>query len=77
MMSNSDDRIERLLALILLNQMKGAPQREKVIQLNIAGFSNVEIADILETTNALVSQSLYEARKGKKVTKPTKKTTEA
>jgi len=76
-MSNSDDRIERLLALILLNQMKGAPQREKVIQLNIAGFSNVEIADILETTNALVSQSLYEARKGKKVTKPTKKTTEA
>lgn len=58
------DRTERLLALLLLQQMKGASQREKVAHLNIAGFSNVEIADILDTTAAVVSQALYESRQG-------------
>jgi DNA-directed RNA polymerase specialized sigma24 family protein len=62
----NEDRTERLLALILLNQMKAAPQREKIVQLNLAGFSNVEIADILQITSATVSQVLYESRKGSK-----------
>ena len=64
-------RTERLLALLLLAQMKGLPQREKVLQLNIAGFSNVEIADLLQTTTAVVGQLLYMARKdtGKKKSK--------
>ena len=57
------DRTERLLALILLQQMKGASQQDKVLVLNLAGFSNVEIADILQTTSAVVSQSLYTARR--------------
>lgn len=73
-MSNNDERTERLLALILLNQMKGASQREKAIQLNLAGFSNVEIANLLETTTAVVSQALYEARKVKTTKKTPKKT---
>ncbi len=72
-MENSDDRIERLLALILLNQMKGASQREKALQLSLAGFSNIEIANMLETTTAVVSQVLYEVRKGKNTMKSTKK----
>jgi len=72
-MSNSENRTERLLALILVNQMKSASQRDKAIQLNLAGFSNVEIANILETTTAAVSQVLYEARKGKKNKKTSKK----
>jgi len=59
------DRTERLLALILLNQMKGASQREKIVDLSVVGFTNVEIADILQTTTAVVSQVLYEARKSK------------
>jgi DNA-binding CsgD family transcriptional regulator len=59
------DRTERLLALILLQQMKGASQREKILQLSVAGFTNVEIADVLQTTPAVVSQSLYEARRGR------------
>lgn len=59
------DRTERLLALILINQMKGASQREKIIQLSLAGFTNVEIADIVQTTAPAVSQVLYEARKNK------------
>jgi predicted transcriptional regulator len=59
------DRQERLLALILLAQTKGATQKEKVAQLNLAGFSNVEIADLLNMTAAGVSQSLYEAKKSR------------
>jgi hypothetical protein len=59
------DRVERLLALILLGGMKGATQREKIQQLNLAGFSNVEIADLLQTTSAVVSQGLYESKKGR------------
>jgi len=60
-----NDRTERLLALILLNQMKGASQREKIVELSVAGFTNVEIADIVQTTTAVVSQVLYEVRKGR------------
>ena len=56
------DRVERLLALILLAQMKGVTQREKIYQLNLAGFSNVEIADIVQTTPAVVGQRLREGR---------------
>jgi DNA-directed RNA polymerase specialized sigma24 family protein len=59
------DRTERILALVLVNQMKGASQREKIIQLNLAGFTNVEIADIPQTKTAVVAQELYAARKTK------------
>ena len=59
------DRTDRLLALVLINQMKGSPQREKIIQLNLAGFTNVEIADILQTTTAIVAQELYASKKSR------------
>ena len=58
------NRTDKLLALILLQYMKSAPQREKALQLNLAGFSNVEIADLLQTTSPVVAQVLYEARRG-------------
>jgi DNA-directed RNA polymerase specialized sigma24 family protein len=64
-MIENTDRVERLLALLLLAQMKGSTQREKIRQLNLAGFSNVEIADILHTTTATVSQGLYETKTSK------------
>ena len=64
----SVDRVERLLALLLLQQVKAAPQREKALHLSIAGFTNTEIADLLQTTAGVVAQSLYEARR-----KPKKK----
>jgi DNA-directed RNA polymerase specialized sigma24 family protein len=65
------ERTEKLLALLLLQQLKPSSQREKAIQLSLAGFTNTEIADLLQTTSAVVAQSLYEARrkpkpKGKK-----------
>ncbi len=58
------DRVERLLALMLLHQMKGTSQREKALQLSIAGFSNAEIADLLQTGAAVVASMLYQARRG-------------
>jgi len=64
----SGDRIESLLALLLLHQMKGSPLREKALNLSVAGFTNTEIADILQTSAGVVAQSLYEARR-----KPKKK----
>jgi hypothetical protein len=62
----SADRIEKLLALLLLHNLKGMPQRDKAVQLSMVGFSNVEIADLLQTSAAVISQYLYEVRKKKK-----------
>lgn len=67
--SASVDRIEKILAALLLHNMKGVPQREKAVQLSIVGFSNVEIADLLQTSAAVVAQYLYEVRKKKKAKK--------
>jgi len=64
---NGSDRVERLLALLLIQQAK--TQREKIVQLNVAGFTNTEIADLLQTTSGVVNQVLYAARKGKKSNK--------
>ena len=57
------ERIERLLALLFVHQMKPASQKEKALQLSLAGFTNTEIADLLQTTAAGVAQQLYEARR--------------
>jgi len=65
-MESRSQRIERLLVAILLQSMKNAPQKDKVIQLNIAGFSNIEIAEFLKTTPQVVAQNLYVTRKKKR-----------
>ena len=64
-MANERDRIENLLVLILLSFMEGATIAKKAHQLNLAGFTNVEIADFLQTTPSVIAQSLYVKRKGK------------
>ncbi|HXF49066.1 MAG TPA: hypothetical protein VNL73_06540 [Verrucomicrobiae bacterium] len=61
----SEDRIEKLLALLLLHQMKGSPNRDKALQLNLAGFTNTEIADLLQIKATGVAVALYEARQKK------------
>jgi predicted transcriptional regulator len=71
------DRVERILALILIQGMKGSTQRQKAAELNLAGFSNVEIADLLDTTTAVVSQSLYETKKATSRKSTTKKASTA
>ena len=62
-MTTLENRTERLLALLLIQQVKSSPQKEKVRLLSLAGYSNLEIADLLETTSAVVSTILYQARK--------------
>lgn len=57
------DRLEKILALLLLHSMKGASQQEKIVQLSLAGFTNYEIADLIQTTTGVVAQSLYAARR--------------
>jgi len=60
------DRIERLLVLILIQSLKGASQKEKVLQLNVAGFSNIEIAEFLNTNPSVVAVSLSQSKKSSK-----------
>lgn len=62
-METAVDRTQRLLAVLLLQGMKSASQKEKALQLSLAGFTNVEIADLLQTSPQVVAQHLYEARK--------------
>jgi predicted transcriptional regulator len=64
--SGSIERVEKLLALLLIQNVKPANTMAKARELSIAGFTNVEIADLLGTTAAVVGQSLYAARKGRK-----------
>jgi DNA-binding NarL/FixJ family response regulator len=65
-MDIANERIERLLVLTLLYTMKDASQREKVNQLNIAGFSNIEIAEFLQTSPATVATFIYQSKKSGK-----------
>ncbi|MGA2525695.1 MAG: hypothetical protein ABSF79_03645 [Smithellaceae bacterium] len=71
-MESSTDRIERLLVLLLLQSMEGVPQKEKALQLNIAGFSNIEIAEFLDTNPAVVAVSLSKSKKSSKSLKRNK-----
>jgi len=68
MTTETNERIEKLLALLLLDQMGSSTQEEKAAKLSIAGFSNIEIADILETTTGTVATRLS-SRKAKRKTK--------
>lgn len=59
-------RVERLLALILIHDMKDAPQAEKAAYLSRVGFGNTEIAELLGTSAKVVTQQLYELRQARK-----------
>jgi len=62
---SDNERIEKLLVLLLLSSLRGVLTAKKALQLNLAGFSNIEIADFLQTSPQVITQSLYEARKKK------------
>ena len=66
MKEEDSDRIEKLLALLLIQNMKGATKADKAHQLSVAGFTPVEIADMLDTRAAAVHQLLHVARKRKR-----------
>lgn len=71
-MKGEDKRIENLLVMILLNSLKGASIAEKALQLSLAGFSNIEIADFLRTSPQVVANALSAKRKKKKVVRKKK-----
>lgn len=60
------NRAEKTLALLLLQSMKSATQAEKAAQLSVAGFTAVEIADLLETSAPVIHQYLYTIRRKKR-----------
>lgn len=66
-------RTEALLAQLFLHNMGDAGQRRKALALRSAGFSNVEIAQLMDTTADVVAQVLYQARRDRvRSTKPKK-----
>ncbi len=68
-------RTEALLAQLLLHSMGSSGQQKKALALRAAGFSNVEIAQLMGTTAAVVAQVLYQARRGRTKSTTTSKRT--
>jgi hypothetical protein len=59
---------DRIAAFAMLDAMKDATQAQKSLRLSLVGFTNGEIAQMLQTTPAVVAQNLYNERRkaGKK-----------
>ena len=53
---------DRIAAFSMLDGMKEATQAQKSLRLSLVGFSNGEIAAMLQTTSQVVSQNLYSER---------------
>ncbi len=53
------ERLERLVALILLETMRDSTQGEKAVRLRTSGFSNAQIAQMLGTSPQVVKQLQY------------------
>ncbi len=54
---------DRIAAFVMLDGMKDATQAQKSLRLSLIGFTNSEIAAMLQTSTAVVSQNLYNERK--------------
>lgn len=63
MTASPRDRTEGLLALVLLSLNENKSTKQKASLLSSAGFSNVEIANLLNTSAAAIAQALYEHRR--------------
>jgi hypothetical protein len=59
------DRVEKLLTMLLLEQLGAASQSHKIDVLLRADFKNAEIATLLGTTPAVVAQTAYASKKEK------------
>jgi DNA-directed RNA polymerase specialized sigma24 family protein len=57
---------DRLAAFTMLDAMAEATQVQKTLRMKLVGFTNQEIALMLQTSPAVVSQNLYLARKSAK-----------
>lgn len=70
-------RTERLLAMLVLHNMAEASKVDKCVRLNAVGFSNSDIADLIDTSSGTVATNLSAARKAKGRRKPAKATKKA
>lgn len=59
------ERVEKLLTMLLLEQLGKTSQSHKIDVLLRVGFKNVEIATLLATTPAVVAQTAYASKKEK------------
>lgn len=67
------DRVEKLLALLVLESIQEKPDRQKAVLLSRIGFESQEIGTLLGTSAPVVRQHLYEARKSKEAAKKSSK----
>lgn len=65
-MTDTTERLEKILAMMLVKSMEDANQADRAFALSACGFSNADIAEMLGTTQGTINQLLYERRKGKK-----------
>jgi hypothetical protein len=65
--------VSRLARVLALKTVKDLPQNQQISFLGAAGYEPAEIAEMVRTSPAVVSQTLYSMRKGKKQTKKPKK----
>jgi hypothetical protein len=54
---------DRIAAFAMLDGMGDASQALRCLRLSLIGFSNAEIAQMLQTTPAVVASNLYAERK--------------
>lgn len=54
---------DRIAAFMMLDGMSNASQAQKCLRLALIGFTYAEIAEMLQTTPAVVGQNLYTERK--------------
>ncbi len=59
---------DRIAAFMMLDGMNQASQAQKCLRLALVGFTNAEIAEMLQTTPGVVGQSLYTERKKPRTT---------
>lgn len=59
------ERVEKILTMLLLEQLGETSQNHKIDVLLRAGFTNPEIAALLGTTAAVVAQTAYASKKSK------------
>jgi hypothetical protein len=56
-------RQDRIAAFVMLDAMTNRTQAEKSVRLKLVGFSNSEIASMLQTTPAVVASNIYQEKK--------------
>jgi hypothetical protein len=54
---------DRIAAFVMLDGMGNASQAHKCVRLSLIGFTNPEIAEMLQTTPGVVASNLYAERK--------------